>query len=123
MAAKLRHGADHLTPSQIAKQYYCEYEVHLKRLHPEVRIELPTLDDGEEGHAALASEAKPITQAELEQEIRAGKKLAISEWTMEARCQDVLLRGRPDFLAVDGKTAVLLLDFKFSRAKLRSTTI
>jgi hypothetical protein len=27
-----------------------------------------------------------------------------------------LLRGRPDFLALDGKTAVLLLDFKFSRA-------
>jgi hypothetical protein len=39
----LRHGLTYLWPSEIADQWYCEYKVHLKRLHPEVRIELHLL--------------------------------------------------------------------------------
>jgi hypothetical protein len=79
-AEALRHGLTCLWPSEIAQQYYCEYKVHLKRLHPEVQIELPALELGEVSHAALASQAEPITPAEVEQSIRTGKKVALCEW-------------------------------------------
>lgn len=114
---ELRHGLSYLWPSEVAEQYYCEYKVHLKRLHPEVRIELPSLESGEASHVALASQAEPITSAEIEQSIRTGKKLALSEWILEGSFQGVRIRGRPDFFAFEGKKAVLLLDFKFSGAK------
>jgi hypothetical protein len=117
MAEKLRHGLDCLWPSEIADQFYCEYKVHLKRLHPEVQIELPSLELGEASHAALVSQAEPVTPAEVEQAIRAGKKLAICEWVLEGHFRGVRIRGRPDFFAFEGKNALLLLDFKFSTAR------
>jgi hypothetical protein len=115
-AGKLRHGLHCLWPSEIAKQWYCEYKVHLKRLHPEVREESPALEIGEESHLVLANQAEPITAEEIEKSIREGKKLAICEWTLEGCLHAVRIRGRPDFFAFRGKKALLILDFKFSRA-------
>jgi hypothetical protein len=114
---RLRHNLGCLWPSEIADQFYCEYKVHLKRLHPQVQLELPPLVLGEASHTALVSQAEPITHAEIEQSIRAGKELAICEWVLEGCIQGVSLRGRPDFFAFEGKKALLLLDFKFATAK------
>ncbi len=113
---ELRHGLGYLWPSEIADQFYCEYKVHLRRLHPEVQIDLPPLELGEASHAALASQAQLITAAELDEAIQTGKKLAICEWVLEGCFQDVRIRGRPDFFGFEGKKALLLLDFKFSDA-------
>jgi hypothetical protein len=113
----LRYGLNCLWPSEIADQFYCEYKVHLKRTHPEVRLELPALELGEASHAALTAELQPVTAEEIERSIRAGKKLANCEWVLEARIQGVDVRGIPDFLAFEGKKALLLLDFKFSNAR------
>ena len=117
MAEKLRHGLNYLWPSEIAEQYYCEYKVHLKRLHPEVRVDLPPLELGEVCHTALVSQAQPVSAAEVEQAIRTGKKLTICERELEGHFRGVRIRGRPDFFAFEGKKALLLLDFKFSGAK------
>lgn len=117
MTEKLRHGLNCLWPSEIADQFYCEYKVHLARLHPEVQIELPSLEIGEASHAALTRQAAPITRGEIERSIREGKKLAICEWMLEGHLDGVRIRGRPDFFAFEGKNALLLLDFKFSAAK------
>lgn len=114
MAAELRYQLAQLWPSEIADQYYCEYKVHLGRTHPEVRVESLALDWGEANHAALASQAVPISPAEIERSIREGKKLALCEWTLEGVFRDVPIRGRPDFFAFEGTNAHLLLDFKFS---------
>jgi hypothetical protein len=114
---ELRHGLTYLWPSEVAQQYYCEYKVHLTRLHPEVLIDSPPLESGEASHAALASQAEPVSPAEIEQAIRTGKKLALPEWVLEGSFQGVRIRGRPDFFAFEGKKAVLLLEFKFSSAK------
>ncbi|MBI1916365.1 MAG: hypothetical protein HYS12_16780 [Planctomycetes bacterium] len=116
MSAKLRYDLTHLWPSEIGDQLYCEYKVHLRRTHPEVRLELPSLEQGEENHAALASQAAPVTREEIERSIREGKKLALCEWTLEGLFRDVLIRGRPDFFAFEGTSARLTLDFKFSTA-------
>jgi hypothetical protein len=113
----LRHGLTYLWPSEIADQFYCEYKVHLKRLHPEVRMELPCLEMGEVSHMALVSQAEPVTPVEIVRSIRAGKKLAICEWMLEGCFHGVRIRGRPDYFAFEGKKALLLLDFKLSRAK------
>jgi hypothetical protein len=116
-APTLRYGLTCLWPSEIADQFYCEYKVHLKRLHPEVQVEMPPLELGEVSHAALVSQAEPVTRAEIEQSIRTGKKLVICEWMLEGRFNGIPIRGRPDFFAFEGKNALLLLEFKFSAAK------
>lgn len=113
----LRHGLTCLWPSEIAEQFYCEYKVHLKRLHPEVQFELPPLELGQVGHMVLESQAEPITPAEIARTIGAGKKLAMCEWVLVANFRDVQLRGRPDFFAFEGQKAHLLLEFKFTSAR------
>jgi hypothetical protein len=114
MAATLRHGLDCLWPSEIADQWYCEEKVHLQRLHPELRYESRLLESGEARHADLAAQAEPLTPAEVEQAVREGKRLALCEWVLEGRYRGVPIRGRPDFLALEGREVTLLLDFKFS---------
>ena len=104
-ARMLRHGLTCLWPSEIANQCYCEYKVHLTLLHPEVQIDLPPLELGEESHLALTGQAEPITAAEIEQSIQTGKKLAICEWVLEGCFHGVRIRGRPDFFALKGKKA------------------
>src|SRR6184192_4173342 len=113
MSAKLRYDLTHLWPSEIGEQLYCEYKVHLRRTHPEVRLDLPSLEQGEESHAALAAQAAPVSREEVERSIREGKRLALCEWNLEATFRDVLTRGRPDFFAFEGRAARLALDFKF----------
>jgi hypothetical protein len=98
----------------MANQLYCEYKVHLQHTHPEVVIELPSLEWGEAGHAGLASVAEPITAEEIDEALATGKELALCEWTLEGVFREARLRGRPDFFAFAGKDARLLLDFKFS---------
>ena len=100
---ELRHGLEVLWPSELADQFYCEYKVDLKQLHPEVQIDTPALELGEASHAALMSHAEPVTPAEIEQSVRAGKKLAICEWALEGHFHGVPIRGRPDFFAFEGK--------------------
>jgi len=114
---KLRHGLNYLKVSEVAEQSFCEYKVHLNRLHPEVRIESPPLEFGEANHAVLASQAEPVTAAEIDRAIRTGKKLVLSERELEGSFQGVRILGRTDFFTLEGKKALLLLDFKFSRAK------
>lgn len=113
----LRHGLTQLWPSEIAEQSYCEYKVHLKRLHPEVRFELPVLERGETNHAILTSQVAPVTKVEIEQAIQDGKKLAVCERELEGEFNGVQIRGRTDFFAFEGQKALLLLDFKFTNAK------
>src|SRR5438477_13159911 len=86
---RLRHGLTCLWPSQIADQFYCEYKVHLKHLHPDVRFDLPALEVGELGHAALVDQVPAITGEEVDRFIRSGKKLAICEWILEGAFQGV----------------------------------
>jgi len=114
--AELRHGVSCLWPSEIAEQFYCEYKVHLKRVHPEVLIELAPLELGKIGHDTLATQAEPVTAAEIEESIRKGEELAICEWVLEGNFRGVWIRGRPDLFAFEGKKALLLLEFKFSSA-------
>jgi hypothetical protein len=117
MGSTLRHGLDCLWPSEIADQWYCEHKVHLQRLHPELRYESRLLESGEARHADLAAQAEPVTPAQVEQAVREGKRLALCEWVLEGRYRGVPIRGRPDFLALEGRKATLLLEFKFSRAR------
>jgi len=114
MSEKLRYELTQLWPSEIADQLYCEYKVHLRRTHPEVRVESAALDWGEANHAALAAQAAPVSAEEVERAIAEGKKLALCEWTLEGTFRGVALRGRPDFFAFEGRRAQLVLDFKFS---------
>src|SRR5262249_46461388 len=115
MAVKLRHGLEVLWPSKLADQFYCEYKVHLKQTHPEVEVQFAALEVGAAGHEGLARVARPGTAVQVEEAIQQGKRLALCEWTLEAEFQGVRLRGRPDYLAFQGKNALLVLEFKFGR--------
>jgi hypothetical protein len=75
----LRHGLTCLWPSEIANQAYCEYQVHLKRLHPEAHDLSPERVNGELSHTALISDARPTTLAAINQAVESGKKLIVRE--------------------------------------------
>lgn len=117
MSSKLRYGLNCLWPSAIGEQQYCEYKIHLGHTHPAVEIEIPSLTQGELGHAEISKDAKPITTTDLERAIQEGQKVAICEWMLEGSHRDVPIRGRPDLFAFQGKQANLLLELKFTSAK------
>jgi len=116
MAPELRYELDHLWPSEVADQMYCEYKVHLRRTHPEVQLGLPSLEIGEKAHTQLVSELPAVSPQQIDEAIRQGKRLALCEWTLEGECLGVKLRGRPDLFSFEGRAARLTLDFKFSSA-------
>jgi len=117
MTEGLRYGLAYLCPSEIAGQFYCEYQVHLKRTHPEVDMQLKSLERGDVSHTSLVSQVPPITKAELEKTIQTGNRLAMCEWTLEGQFEGVRIRGRPDLFGFEGKKGLLLLDFKFGGGK------
>jgi len=114
---KLRHGLVYLVASDIADQFYCEYKVHLKLLHPEVREQQVALELGDAAHAALAARGEPVSLSQIQEAIRTGKKLDILEQTLVAQFRGVEIRGRPDRYRLKGQEALLLLDFKLKRRK------
>jgi hypothetical protein len=117
MAVSLRYNLGYLWPSMIADQFYCEYKVHLTKTHTEIDLELPALELGEAGHAALVQDVPLISKQQIAQAITEGRRLSISEWTLEGSYKDVSIVGRPDLVAFEGQKARLILEFKFSTAK------
>ncbi len=116
MITKLRHGVSYLTPSEMASQFYCEYKVHLNRLHPQVVNEIPQLQIGTMGHAELTSEAVPVTKAEIDKRINQGQNLVICEKDLQAEFEGVQVTGRSDFFVVHRNRSLLIMDFKFTKS-------
>ncbi len=109
--------------STIANQYYCEMQVHLATLH-DVRVTSSELTAGTEGHAKLEAEAEPITQDEIKRRMETGEAMGLVELNLSGEINGVTIMGRADRVQLEGTTAKLLLEWKFSsRRELYSTHI
>lgn len=112
----LRHGLETLWPSVIADQWYCELKTHLKYEHPELEFKFAALDDGGDGHAAIASIGVPTPADVIEADLAAGKPVEVFEWILEGEVDGVKIRGKPDLIDVAKREARLVYEFKFSRS-------
>ena len=112
----LRHGRALLWPSTIAGQWYCELKTHLEHAHPELLVDAAALDDGTEGHGALAGAGVPATPVEIAAAVAAGEEVQAFEWLLEGAHGGVPIRGKPDLVDAAGGAARLVYEFKFSRS-------
>lgn len=99
--------------STLANQFYCEMQVHLARTH-DLRTESAELAQGAAGHAAFEAEAEEISPEEIQRAITAGEPLELVEMPLGAEVHGVKMVGRADRIHLEGKSARLVLEFKFS---------
>ncbi len=99
--------------STLANQYYCEMQVHLATLH-DVRVTSSELTAGTEGHARLEAEAEPITPEEITRRMETGEAMGLVELNLAGEIDGVMVMGRADRVQLEGTTAKLLLEWKFS---------
>lgn len=111
----LRHQQALLTVSTLSQQWYCEKKVDLAMQHPEVEPTSPAMERGTEGHAQLEEGAIPISREEIETSLALGERLTLFEFPMEGSWEGIPIWGRPDLIRLEGRSATLLVEFKFSR--------
>lgn len=111
----LRHQQEILMVSTLSQQRYCEKKVDLAMRFPEVEPTSPAMEQGAEGHARLEEGAIPVTREEIEASLHRGERLTLFEFPMEGVWEEVPILGRPDLVQLEGKSAKLLVEFKFSR--------
>ncbi|MBI5516604.1 MAG: hypothetical protein HY909_22660 [Deltaproteobacteria bacterium] len=109
--------------STLAGQYYCDLQVHLGRTH-DVQTHTAELAAGAAGHAAFEADAEVISPEEIAEALDAGKTLELVEHTVGSELEGVRLVGRADRVVLQGRSAKLVLEFKFSaQRELRPTHV
>jgi hypothetical protein len=111
----LRHRQEILMVSTLSQQRYCEKKVDLTMQYPGVEPTSPAMEIGTEGHAHLEEGAIPIGREEIDASLRQGKSLTLFEFPMEGVWEEIPIWGRPDLVQLKGRSARLLIEFKFSR--------
>lgn len=111
----LRHGVARVGVSTLAAQWYCELKIDLAFRHPERVERTPAMDAGTLGHRELSADARPVTAADLEAEIRAGREILLQESRFDGVLEGVPVVGVPDLVYLEGRRLRLVLEFKFSR--------
>lgn len=114
IARSLRHGLAAVPVHLLAEQLYCERKVDLALDFPEVERPTAELTAGAAGHEALAAPAEPIARAELDALVEAGETIRLHEYGFRGTVGAVPLAGRPDAVFLEGRSARLVLEFKFS---------
>lgn len=111
----LRHQQEILMVSTLSQQRYCEKKVDLAMQHPEVEPTSPAMERGSEGHTQLGEGAIPVSREEIETSLALGERLTLFEFPMEGSWEGIPIWGRPDLIRLEGRSATLLVEFKFSR--------
>ncbi|MDC4224483.1 MAG: hypothetical protein MPW15_09705 [Candidatus Manganitrophus sp.] len=111
----LRHQQEILMVSTLSQQRYCEKKVDLAMQYPKVEPTSPAMEQGTEGHAQLEEGAIPVTREEIETSLALGESLTLFEFPMEGSWEEIPIWGRPDLIRLEGRSATLLVEFKFSR--------
>jgi len=111
----LRHQQEILMVSTLSQQRYCEKKVDLAMQHPEVEPTSRAMERGTEGHERLEAGAVSISREEIDASLDRGESLTLFEFPMEGVWEGIPIWGRPDLLQLEGRSARLLIEFKFSR--------
>lgn len=111
----LRHDLNGLWVSLLAEGNYCEQKAVLSVIHPKAEPESQEMRAGVAAHSALEAEAKKIEREELRQRIAAGDELRLREFPLKAQIRGFPLYGKIDHVEFEGRRALWIYDFKFSR--------
>ncbi|MBX3278197.1 MAG: PD-(D/E)XK nuclease family protein [Acidobacteria bacterium] len=111
----LRHDLSALWVSLLAEMNYCEQKAALSVMHPEAEPESEEMKAGAAAHSVLEAEAEKLEREELRRRIAAGAELRLREFPLKAYIDGVPLYGKIDHVEFEGRRALWLYDFKFSR--------
>jgi hypothetical protein len=111
----LRHDLDSLWVSLLAEASYCEQKAALSVIHPGIEEENEAMQAGTAAHLALEAEAEKIKPDEMKRRMAAGEQLNLREFPLRAEVAGITLRGHIDHVEFEGRRALWLYDFKFSR--------
>ena len=111
----LRHDLHALWVSLLAEMNYCEQKAALSIIHPEAEPESEEMKAGAAAHSELEAEAEKIERDELRRRIAAGAEFRLREFPLKAQIEGIPLYGKIDHVEFEGRRALWLYDFKFSR--------
>lgn len=111
----LRHDLNALWVSLLAEMNYCEQKAALSVTHPEAEPESEEMRAGAAAHSVLEAETEKIEREELRRRIAAGRELRLREFPLKAQIEGIPLYGKIDHVEFEGRRALWLYDFKFSR--------
>jgi hypothetical protein len=111
----LRHQQTILPISTLSQQWYCEKKVDLSMLYPDADPVSPAMKTGIEGHDQLEEKAVPISTDVIESRLSKGEALTLFEFPLQAAWNGIPILGRPDLVRLEGKSAHIVAEFKFSR--------
>jgi hypothetical protein len=79
-----------------------------------VNISSIKLDDGIESHKILEDEVEPLLPEEIDKLVKGKEEFILSERSFIADYERIKIGGKPDAIIFKGKSAELLMEFKFS---------
>ena len=108
----LRFDRQYVIPSDIGSQYYCEQKLDSEYLTG--KIVTDEMLQGDEGHARIVEDFKPITMEKAWEQIYSKDQYQLAEFILIAQYKNTYIIGRPDITFFIGGKPVLILEFKFS---------
>ncbi|MBE3041140.1 hypothetical protein IMZ48_00845 [Candidatus Bathyarchaeota archaeon] len=83
--------------------------------HPGIFFPSEEIDLGIVGHEIAASGATALSAREIKKRIESGRTMSLAETPFSGTFRGIAIKGYPDYIAIEGGKARLLLDFKFSK--------
>lgn len=111
----IRHQQPFLPVSILAQQWYCEKKVDLAMRYPGTEERSSEMEAGTAGHDQLESGSVPISKERLESGLSRGERFTLFELPLEGSWEEIAIWGRPDLVRLEGRSARLVVEFKFSR--------
>jgi glycine cleavage system H lipoate-binding protein len=106
----------------LAEQEFCELKVdyelrnsHVKRLiaaDVALAVQNEKRQAGRRVHAAMASDAVPVTEGEGFGVLESGESVLLREWPLRGKYRTIAMAGRPDVIYSDSAGAIWILEFK-----------
>ena len=108
----LKFNRRYIIPSDIGSQFYCEQKLEQEYLTGKIVTE--EMLQGDEGHARIVEDFKPVTMEEAWKNIYTKDKFMLAEFIFIAPYKNVYIIGRPDIVLFVGGMPILVFEFKFS---------
>ena len=108
----LKFDRRYIIPSDIGSQFYCEQKLEQEYLTGKIVTE--EMLQGDEGHAKIVEDFRPVTIEEAWRNIYTKDKFMLAEFIFITPYKKVYIIGRPDIVLFIGGMPILVFEFKFS---------
>lgn len=106
----------------LAEQEFCELKVDYELRNPDVRhlisaeaaltVHNEKRQAGQRVHAAMATDAIPVTQEAGFGALESGESVLLREWPLHGKYRTIAMVGGPDVIYSDSAGAIWILEFK-----------